>query len=216
MITIGIIDNYAIIRLGLNLILNQQLENPELLEADSISEFYVKYADKECDVLILGNNSAVAQECFDEVTALRKYYPLTPVIVYDENIDQNLTVGYFELRAQGYISKQNIAGEIVNGIKAVMNRKQFLCPVLLQKLLKFVTNDGTTDTGVTKVLTARESEIATYLSQGMRTSWIADTLGRKPSTISTIKGTIFRKMKVENVVQLKNIFGIKDTGRTAK
>lgn len=216
MITIGIIDNYAIIRLGLNLILNQQLENPELLEADSISEFYAKYADKAFDVLILGNNSSVAQECFDEVASLRKYFPLAPLIVYDENMDQNLTVRYFELRAQGYISKQNIAGEVVNGIRAVMNRKQFLCPVLMQKLLKFVTNEEAADTRVAKVLTARESEIATYLSQGMRTSWIADTLGRKPSTISTIKSTIFRKMKVENVVQLKNIFGIKDPERTAK
>ena len=50
----------------------------------------------------------------------------------------------------------------------------------------------------------------------MKTSWIAKTLDRKPSTISTIKHTIFKKMKVDNVVQLMNLFGLRDLEKAGR
>jgi DNA-binding NarL/FixJ family response regulator len=74
--------------------------------------------------------------------------------------------------------------------------------VVLEMLLKFFTK---TSHNPPKhlVLTNRESEIAKYLSQGMTTSWIANELGRKASTISTIKHSIFKKMKVDNILELR-------------
>lgn len=215
MITIGLIDNYAIIRLGLNFLLHEHFNELELLESDSVADFANQYEDKKCDVLVLGNNSLIARDCFKTVSALRKQFPQVPILVYDENINQNLTVRYFELRIQGYIAKESIAREIVNGINALLNKKQFLSPDVLESLLRFVVRKELEPAGA-NVLTARESEIALYLSQGMKTSWIAKTLDRKPSTISTIKHTIFKKMKVDNVVQLMNLFGLRDLEKAGR
>ena len=215
MITIGLIDNYAISRLGLNFLLHEHVNELELLESDSVADFANQYEDKKCDVLVLGNNSLIARDCFKTVSALRKQFPQVPILVYDENINQNLTVRYFELRIQGYIAKESIAREIVNGINALLNKKQFLSPDVLERLLRFVVRKELEPAGA-NVLTARESEIALYLSQGMKTSWIAKTLDRKPSTISTIKHTIFKKMKVDNVVQLMNLFGLRDLEKAGR
>jgi DNA-binding NarL/FixJ family response regulator len=210
MITIGLIDNYAIIRLGLAFILNENFKEMELLEASTASDFSKLYAKKKLDVLILGNNSSNSKECFEEVISLRIEFPQVPILVYDENIKQNMTVQYFELGISGYISKENITGEIVKGIYAVKNKGQFICPSLLDRLLRIEAKRDV-DPKKSKMLTVRETQVAQYLSQGMRTSWIANTLGRKPSTISTIKNTIFRKMNVENIIQLRSLFSVRDT-----
>lgn len=215
MITIGLIDNYAIIRLGLAFILNDNFKEMELLEASSGKNFSKLYSKTKLDVLILGNNSSNEKECFEEVISLRIAFPQVPILVYDENIRQNLTVQYFELGISGYISKENVTSEIVKGIHAVHSKRQFICPALLDKLLRIEVKRDV-DQKKNKVLTVRETQIAQYLSQGMRTSWIANTLGRKPSTISTIKNTIFRKMNVDNIIQLRSLFSTRDIKQSVK
>ncbi|HEV7381477.1 MAG TPA: response regulator transcription factor [Dyadobacter sp.] len=210
MITVGLIDSYKIIGYGLTSLLHEVYDEINLLKSDSISDFKRNHGHEACDVLLLGNNSLIPEECFQQVIEAKKQFPDIPLIVYDENLKQNLTIRYFELKVDGYLLKQNIASEITNAITNVMNKQQFICPTLLESLLSFVARkEVITKSGA--LLTPRESEIALYLSQGMKTSWIANTLGRKPSTISTIKNTIFKKMKVDNVVQLKTIFSTKNT-----
>lgn len=205
MITIGIIDSYKIIRYGLTALLHEVYDQIEILESDNIPDFAMTHGQKKVDVLILGNNSLVPSECFEAVVMMRKHFPDAPLIVYDENLKQNLTTRYFELNVNGYLLKQSIASEIARAISTVLAKNHFICPALLESLLMFVTKkDMESKEG--KVLTAKESQIALYLSQGKKTSWIANTLGRKPSTISTQKSTIFKKMKVENIVQLKSLY----------
>jgi len=209
MLYIGLIDNYKIIRYGLNSLLQELYSETIFLEADTISDFAKQHGQKKVDVLILGNNSLVSSDCFEAVMAVKRHFPGIPLIVYDENQQQNLTVRYFELKVDGYLLKQNIACEIANAINTVLSKNHYICPVLLGSLLRSVTRREI-ELKAGKALTAKESEIAVYLSQGMSTSWIANTLGRKPSTISTVKNTIFKKMKVENVVQLKTLFSLRN------
>lgn len=202
MLTIGLIDNYVIMRMGLAIILKDHFKDVDIVESDSLAEFEKIYPGKKPDVLILGNNGDTSKECLDTAQACKKYFGAVPIIIYDEHLEQNLTISYFNLGISGYILKQNNAREMINCVESVMNKQQYLCPVLLAKLLKFVAK---TTNGIVKdgLLTPRESEIAKYLTEGLKTSAIAKVLDRKPSTISTIKNRIFRKMKVENVVQLR-------------
>jgi DNA-binding NarL/FixJ family response regulator len=44
----------------------------------------------------------------------------------------------------------------------------------------------------------RETQIFEMLSEGKKTSQIAETLSLKPNTVSTIKKVIYRKLKVSN------------------
>ncbi|PWJ56918.1 DNA-binding NarL/FixJ family response regulator [Dyadobacter jejuensis] len=205
MTTIGLIDNFIIIRLGLALILNQKFQDMELLEAEDLESFEKLQSQKTPDVFILGNNASSRQECFATVAAFREHYPNTPIIVYDEHSKQNMVIPYFELGVKGYILKQNIADEMVNAVNSVQQDRPFLCPTLVENLLGFIAKKQHHLTNPA-LLTPRESEIAKYLTQGMKTSWIAKALGRKPSTISTIKHNIFVKMKVENIVELKKVY----------
>jgi DNA-binding NarL/FixJ family response regulator len=207
MLTIGLIDNYAIMRMGLGIIIKDHFNVPQILEAEELEGFQNVYGSKEPDLMIMGLNSISKDECIARVTNVRKCFPATPLIIYDENIDLNLVVPYFKLGVKGYLLKQNSASEMINCIDSVLANHQFLCPVLLEKLLKTLARQSESAPKKT-LLTRRESEIATYLSQGMKTSSIATRLGRKPSTISTIKNSIFKKMKVENIMELSRFFPV--------
>ena len=55
-------------------------------------------------------------------------------------------------------------------------------------------------------LSKREQEVFKYLITGCKTNNIAETLGLKSNTISTIKRNIFFKLKVDSTIELYNLF----------
>ncbi len=57
---------------------------------------------------------------------------------------------------------------------------------------------NTNDTNLLSTLGQRETQIFETLSEGKKTSQIADTLALKPNTVSTIKKVIYRKLRVSN------------------
>ena len=57
---------------------------------------------------------------------------------------------------------------------------------------------NTNETNLLSTLGQREAQIFEMLSEGKKTSQIADTLALKPNTVSTIKKVIYRKLRVSN------------------
>jgi DNA-binding NarL/FixJ family response regulator len=55
-------------------------------------------------------------------------------------------------------------------------------------------------------LTKKEQEVVKYLISGSKNSHIANVLGLKPNTISTMKRNIFFKLKVDSLIQLYDLF----------
>jgi DNA-binding NarL/FixJ family response regulator len=55
-------------------------------------------------------------------------------------------------------------------------------------------------------LSKREQEVFKYLITGCKTNKIAEILGLKSNTISTMKRNIFLKLKVNSTIELYNLF----------
>lgn len=207
MFTIGLIDNFVITRLGLSIFLQDHFKDLRLLEAGTVQEFGTLHKQQNTDLIIMGNNFIHDEKCLAAARQLKKQNPDIPLITYDEHLRENLTVSYFRIGISGYLLRQNTVVEMLNCIKAVLNNKHYLCPALTEQLLislckSQVENQTTSRT----ILTRRESEIANYLGQGMRTSHISLMLGRKSSTISSIKRNIFKKLNVKNILELMDIY----------
>ena len=62
--------------------------------------------------------------------------------------------------------------------------------------MKMIRN--TNETNILSTLGQRETQIFEMLSEGKKTSQIAETLSLKPNTVSTIKKVIYRKLRVSN------------------
>ena len=58
-----------------------------------------------------------------------------------------------------------------------------------------------------KKLSAREGEVAKYLMIGRGTNFIANELGIKANTVSTVKKNIFSKLGISSSVELYKLIG---------
>ena len=56
--------------------------------------------------------------------------------------------------------------------------------------------------------TTRETEVLNYMLTGMRTNDIADALGLKGNTVSTVKNRIFEKTRTDNLIQLQEFVAL--------
>ncbi|WP_177197163.1 response regulator transcription factor [Dyadobacter koreensis] len=194
-------------RLGLSILLNNYYQDVMLLEANNVQEYNILFGHHTPDMIILGNNSNDEEKCLAVARQLKKLNPDLPLIIYDEHLMRNLTISYFRIGISGYILRQNTAEEMIPCIETILNQKKYLSPILTEHLLDSLShNYGEKTPKRRPILTRREIEIASYIAQGMKTSQISAMLGRKASTVSSIKHNIFRKLNVKSVTELLDAF----------
>jgi DNA-binding NarL/FixJ family response regulator len=202
--TIGLIDKDIITRLGIGVIIAKNYGS-EILEADDFQSYMELYPNKNPDIIILGNYNS-PQEGFETTQKLRRLFPNLPIVVYDENESSDLALIYLKLGVSAYLKKNALPGELLSCLQGVMMGKKYVSQDMLQNLLSSLRGKANRSETF-PALTGRESQIADMLCKGMRTKNIAHSLGRKPSTISTIKYTIFKKLHVNNILELSNVLG---------
>lgn len=204
MLTVALIDKHPILRLGLTFCLRQHFTGITVKEASDIIEYNELNPDLTPNLIIQGINENPKESNFHTVERIKRYYPKTPVIIYDENPLNFKKMPYLESGINGYVLKQNDVGELLSCIDAVLNGKYYISPQLLEFLSEAFMKEKTSLAEKQNLLTEREQEVAKYLCEGMKTSLIAERTGRKSSTISTMKTKIFKKLEVKNILELRD------------
>ena len=202
MITIAVIDNQPITRKGLTELVKEHFNDARLIEAGNFNSFQELQFSGKPDLFILGINEIAQQESRQTLREVKKQYPKALMIVYDVETQPDLAVLYLKSGVNGYLSKQGDLSELIDCIETVLNGKRYFGPGLMDVLFGYLLGTSKMPKSHTS-LTVRQYEIAQYLSQGMKTSYIAEKLGLHLSTISTVKATIFHKLGVDNILKLK-------------
>lgn len=205
---IVLIDRHPIIRKGLEQVLNSNFNEANLFEAESIVDFHESFPNQFPDLVIIGVSNFRKENDLNFINLARKWYPKGSVIAYDDEIDLHMITQYLTSGVSGYLPKSAGVKELVDCVNQVLDGKRYLSAEVLLWVLNtysFESKPSRISVKDRAELTRREFEIAGYLAEGMKTSWIAKRLDRKPSTISTIKINIFKKLKVDNIVSLRNV-----------
>lgn len=207
MLTIGLIDDFMISRLGLTILITNYYDDVLILEANNIQDYAILHNQQTPDMIILGNNYNQDEKSMAAVRQLKKSNPETPLIVYDDNLLLNLTIPYFRIGISGYLLRRHTAEEMLPCIQAISNQKRYLSPALTDQLLiSLGISYKKREPQQKSILTRRELEIAGYVVQGLKTSQISVMLDRKASTVSSIKHNIFKKLNVKSVNELLEAF----------
>jgi DNA-binding NarL/FixJ family response regulator len=135
-----------------------------------------------------------------------------PIIVYDEEPRPYLAVSFLRAGVMGYLSKQNDETELIECITDVLTGMRYVCKEILGINKNVSAFEKTTRLKENSNLTFHEYEIAQYICQGVNISEIAQIFDRKTSTISTIKMRILKKLKVNNILELRNLMLVNETG----
>lgn len=211
-----IIDKHPIVRKGLALILKDRQPNNVVISSEHLPELYQNLPGLKLDLVILGVAQFSEENFVQKLRATLIWSPDIKVIIYDYQPDPRMAKLYLQNGAMGYLSKEDNIDDLVHCINDVAKGTRFICKAFQSdkfNKINYHSEPVRYRRPNMTILTKREFEIATYLTMGMRTSAIAVSLNRKPSTISTIKHNIYSKLEVDNVISLiKKLSRLSQTG----
>jgi two-component system, NarL family, invasion response regulator UvrY len=198
-----LIDDHVVVRSGIKLLLANIYSGSEIHEAkdgDSAMAFVKEnhYDFVMLDVQMPNTDSFALMEFF------KANYPLLRVLVFSMNAESIYALRFIKAGAMGFISKEAPLDEIKRAIDQVVNGKKYISEEMLFVLAEG-TSSGANPANPFSSLSSREFEIVSMLLNGKTISIIAADLNLGISTVGTHKGRIFTKLKVTNLLELKEL-----------
>lgn len=205
MLNIFIIDQRPILRLGIRYLLDHSLKDFQLHDFNSFQEVSSRVNVPSPNLIFIGAETRL--QGIRILPELRKIFHNSRFVIYDLDAKADEGIKYLRSGAHGYLSKKSDLDTLMNCIETVMDGKFYIDPKDLHTMLEGLVHGSRVprerESFQRSTLTPRQNEIASLFAQGMSTSKIARKLGLSSSTVSTVKSTIYEKLKIDNVVDLK-------------
>lgn len=210
-IRVYLVDDHALVRTGMKLILEQEVDIQIVGEAETgeaaLDEIRrIKPDVVLCDLHLPGISGL-------EVTERISRTGGSKVVVVSVLEDGPLPKRVIDAGACGYLGKGGDAGELVRAVREVARGKRYLGSAIAQAMA-LSTVDG--DASPFDVLSPRELEVAMLLVQGLRQEEIARRLSLSAKTINTHKSRLFEKLEIRDNIALARLagqYGLADMAR---
>lgn len=200
---IALINKVPIYRSGMAFFLRGELPHEtEIIESESVSRLQAD-GPLDIDLIIMATEQMSDMLVVPSILEAKKNYPFSKLIMVGKKESPSSIISYFSLGVLGYVDNEAALSELTRCVENVEAGKKFVNLDLLWTLAseaRFQTGFDETK----RILTRREYRIAQCLMEGKRVTWIARELNLKPSTISTVKATIFKKLGVSDIIKLKD------------
>ena len=212
MLTVLVIDSKPILIEGLKKILKEHYHTAIVSGVSDINDFHKSEEHGHLSLILLGINEYMSIKMTSMIHDIKRKYPKTPLVAYQQLNGHSLEddVLLLKLGVSGYLSNTSAPSEFLTCVKTVLNGQRYInserLPAVLDRLLDAHAPNKKKLLEVK--LTSRQNEVAKLLITGTKVSYIADTLGLKISTISSIKKTIFVKLKVDNILELSDVMAV--------
>ena len=205
-IRILIVDDHAVMRMGLRLLLEGQ---PDLLvvgEAATGAEALAAATGADPDVIMLdldlGGESAI-----DILPALRAAAPQARVLILTGVRDPDLHRQAVRCGAMGLIRKETAAGVLLQAIRKVQAGEVWLERTMMATILYEIQSASTApprDPEAAKIatLTARERDVIALIGAGLKNRDIARHLHLSETTVRHYLTVIFAKLEVTDRLEL--------------
>lgn len=199
-----IVDDHFIVRSGMTLLLEKQLDNVVVFEANDFQEALVECSEHSFDLVILDINLPDGKKCYmiDDLRELQKELKILIFSAYEEDI---YAFRYIQAGANGYLNKLSDSDTIVKAVKTVLEGGKYISIDIMDKFIAHSQHKRESGNPLEE-LTQREFEIAELLVKGYGNLEISNELGIKMTTVSTHKLNILKKTHITNIMELLEIF----------
>ncbi|WP_026556936.1 response regulator [Arthrobacter sp. 35W] len=189
-IRILLVDDHLVVRTGLKALLGTQEDLDVVAEAGSGEEALSAVAASSPDVVIMDLAMGPGMDGIAAIKALRADNPRQPILVfttYDSDAD---IVRSVDAGAMGYLLKDAAPEEIFAAVRgAVAGRSHMSAPVASRLFAQLRNPEA--------VLTPREAELLTLLTQGLSNRELGRSLFISEATVKTHLAHIYAKLGVE-------------------
>jgi DNA-binding NarL/FixJ family response regulator len=209
MIRLFLVDDHAVLREGLRLMLSSHTYLQVVGEAGSSEELLARLPHTPADVVLL--DLCLPDLSGAEITRqLADQYPAAQVLVLSSTYAPDQVRELFAAGARGYALKSGGMAELVHGIRTVAEGRRFLCTGLGLAALEQVAQCQTKDRAISAVptvwplraLTERELEVLRLLAEGCSNQEMADRLFTSKRTVETHRQNLIAKSQAKNTAAL--------------
>src|SRR5215217_1902037 len=197
-----VVDDHAVVRSGLRMLLENERDVEIVGEASSASEA-MEAALKLRPSVILMDIGLPDLSGIDAMREIKKHMPDVSIVALTIHEDEEYFFKMLEAGATGYVPKRAAPEELLTAIRAAATGQVYLYPSLAKLLVRDFLNGGQPSSqDVTSDLTSREKEVLTYLAEGAGNEEIAAALVISPKTVARHRENIMRKLNLHSRSEL--------------
>ncbi|MCF7802598.1 MAG: response regulator transcription factor [Candidatus Marinimicrobia bacterium] len=204
MIRILIADDHTVIRQGLQKVCGEDEELQIVDEAKTGSEALQFVWNNSYDVVIL-DISLPGRHGIEVMKEMKKDKPDLPILVLSVHSEKQYAVRSIRAGASGYLTKDQISGELINAIRKVASGGKYITEQVSELLLSDLQNNDNGKMDQTQAhnkLTDREYEVFHHLAKGKTVSEIGEELMLSEKTINTYRHRILKKLDLDSTALL--------------
>lgn len=201
-INILVIEDHALFRQGLTMLLLDLFPNARIVEAASAAEaLRAVKADGNFQIALLDLKLPDA-DGLETLAKLGELLKETPIAVVSASEDMKDITQSFKAGAKGYIVKSSTAEVLRHAISLVLSGETYIpshvMGALTSQRLPTVPAASETPPADAPSLTPRQREILILMAQGMQNKDIANALGTLEGTVKVHVKGILQKLSVNN------------------
>lgn len=194
MISILLADDHTLVRQGLRLVLQNELDMSVVGDAASGPEAIEQAAALKPRVLLL-DLGLPGLHGLEVARQVAKRAPSTRVIVLSMHSNDEYVIGAFQNGAAGYLLKGCDAAELVSAIRRVAAGGRYVSPELSEQVLGAMMDRSSGEaTDPYGTLTAREREVFQLMAEGKTNHQVAEALFISGRTVETHRANVLRKL----------------------
>ncbi len=197
-----IVDDHAVVRSGLKMLLENERDIEIVGETASASEAMEAALRLKPNVILM-DIGLPDLSGIDATREIKKRILDVSIVALTIHEDEEYFFRMLEAGASGYVPKRAAPEELITAIRAAATGQVYLYPSLAKLLVRdFLDGGRAPDEQASSDLTDREQEVLTYLAEGANNSEIAAALVISPKTVARHRENIMRKLNLHSRAEL--------------
>lgn len=202
LIKLILVDDHAMVRSGLRMLLEAQTDMEIVEEAENGFEAVEKVQALKPDVVLMDVQMPELNG-IDATREIKKVAPETAVLALTIYEDDQYFFEMLKAGASGYIPKRAAPDDLVAAIRTVSRGEVFLFPSLATRLVQDYVNRREPDSQLlTDSLTPREREVLVLIAEGLTNAEIGPQLDISVKTVDRHRENIMRKLNMHSRIDL--------------
>lgn len=198
-----LVDDHAVIRSGLKMLLASEGDVEIVGEAGSGSEAVTAATSKRPDVILM-DIGLPDMTGIEAARLIKGKHPAIAIVALTIHEDEEYFFKMLEAGASGYVPKRAAPEELLTAIRAAASGEVYLYPSLAKLLVKdFLSQEHAAEHKPTlDGLTEREQEVLSLLAEGATNEQIAASLVISPKTVERHRENIMHKLNLHSRAEL--------------
>lgn len=197
-----LVDDHAILREGIRLILEAQPDLEVIGEAATGREALALVASRHPNVVLM-DLTMPDLNGMDATVAIKRQYPAVQVLVLTMHDSDEYFFRLLQAGASGYLLKGGGKNDLLTAVRAVAAGGVFLHPSLAKRLVgDYLRRVAVGEEVSQDKLTGREEEVLRQIGDGRTSREIAEALFLSPNTVERHRANIMAKLGLHSRVDL--------------